>query len=939
ATDGDTIRVHAGTHYASNDPEYNDVITVRKSLAIIGNGTDETIIVGNQTVIRLHIVKGISLQGLHIIGNGTGIMIDYASEGILDDILVTDCEVGLMIEHGDGNRISNSTFIGGSNGVLITHGANENVFLNVVCRSAVTGLSIIGVGTGCVGNEFSNCTFDGNGMGASLTGAAKDSLFLRCSFDNNSGSGILLGGSGHVLESCTAEGNGVDGMDLQRTVESGSTILNCTIRYNVDHGISVWGATRCRFENLTISHNGIGIRVFHTFFITLLGCDIVMNTHGGFFENASMTVVVDCNISYNQGDGITFWNYSYTSDVSNCSLIGNGGDGIVIRGNPSMTRPTLTIRDNLIDGSGAAGIRLEDASNVTVRGNTIQASTDHAIITLTSSDNNLIHLNYFLNNTAHIGSPQGKDRYDNGSMGNYWDDYLERYPHARIVGLVWDTPYEVVKGSGVHDHYPLVFMREANPPMAKAGPDRTVLHGTTFNLDGSGSTDESPIIQYRWTVECPDGEVIVQTSTGPLSNLTFLQLGEHIVTLTVTDVWGNQASDNATITVVDVTPPLVDAGEDMTVGIHEGFTLEPETAWDLDGIVGYEWTIDPSGLNATIAGRVVEHTFGSLGTFMMVLRAWDGSGNLGEDMVFVHVVDRDPPVCDAGPDLVVDQGESVLLDGTRSTDNVGITTWNWSFDNDGELVTLSGAESRFVFHVPGPYTVTLMVWDKARNWAIDTMVVEVIDKEMPLAEAGPDQYVPQGQQVVLDGSASTDNVGIDGYRWTFQYMGNDHLLKGQIVKFVFAEPGVCDVTVMVWDKAGNQVMDSLVVTVLDTLPPKAVADGPDTIEIGRRVVLNGNRSEDNVGIVDHLWTFQYQGRDVVLSGANVEPIFQAPGNYEIILTVNDAAGNSDTDTIFLNVTPGEHSSAGSNLWMILGIIAAFVMATILVFKRRMERGT
>ena len=140
ATDGDTIRVHAGTYRTSNDPDHFGVINVQKSLAIIGNGTDETIIVGNRTVFNLKIVKGISLQGLHIIGNGTGIMIDYASEGFLDEILVTDCVVGLKIEHGDGNRVSNSTFIGGSIGVDISHGANDNLFFNVVCTSATTGL-------------------------------------------------------------------------------------------------------------------------------------------------------------------------------------------------------------------------------------------------------------------------------------------------------------------------------------------------------------------------------------------------------------------------------------------------------------------------------------------------------------------------------------------------------------------------------------------------------------------------------------------------------------------------------------------------------------------------------------------------------------------------------------------------------------------------------
>jgi hypothetical protein len=46
--------------------------------------------------------------------------------------------------------------------------------------------------------------------------------------------------------------------------------------------------------------------------------------------------------------------------------------------------------------------------------------------------------------------------WDDGSRGNYWSDYLTKYPNATGVDSsgVWNTPYVI--GTNNADHYPLM---------------------------------------------------------------------------------------------------------------------------------------------------------------------------------------------------------------------------------------------------------------------------------------------------------------------------------------------------------------------------------------------------------------------------------------------------------------------------------------------------
>jgi len=72
---------------------------------------------------------------------------------------------------------------------------------------------------------------------------------------------------------------------------------------------------------------------------------------------------------------------------------------------------------------------------------------------------NLFFHNTFMNNSRNFGTNwgiNGVNSFDNGTEGNYWDDYLTKYPNATEVGHsgIGDTPYWVYR-DGI-DNYPLL---------------------------------------------------------------------------------------------------------------------------------------------------------------------------------------------------------------------------------------------------------------------------------------------------------------------------------------------------------------------------------------------------------------------------------------------------------------------------------------------------
>jgi len=180
---------------------------------------------------------------------------------------------------------------------------------------------------------------------------------------------------------------------------------------------------------------------------------------------------------------------------------------------------------------------------------------------------------------------------------------------------------------------------ENEPPVADAGPDQVVEAtspaGAEVILNGSGSSDpnDDPLT-YDWTWTGGSATGVNATAIFPL--------GTTNVTLTVNDGQYND-TDTVSVTILDTTPPTVDAGEDLIVE-QESYNGTEVTlsgnATDLaDMELDYVWTE-----NGVVLGNEANLTYTfNLGAHELVLNATDDSGNTGNDTVVVTVVDTTPP--------------------------------------------------------------------------------------------------------------------------------------------------------------------------------------------------------------------------------------------------------------------------------------------------------
>lgn len=359
---------------------------------------------------------------------------------------------------------------------------------------------------------------------------------------------------------------------------------------------------------------------------------------------------------------------------------------------------------------------------------------------------------------------------------------------------------------------------------------------------------------------------------------------------------------------VDNDPPVADAGGDRSSPVNTTVELNGTGSDDNVGIVSYVWDFVYNGTPVQYTTEVAEHEFTELGVYVLTLTVTDGAGHVSTDTVNLTIAPDAPPVADPGPDMIVDEDTVVVFNGTASSDDVDIVNYTWTIV---ELsVEMYGAFPEFTFDTPDVYTVELVVNDTIGQLSSPgSMTVTVEDVTAPTAIAGLDMTVPSDSTVILNGSLSSDNVGVVVYTWTFTDDG-PQVLSGESVDYVFSNVGDIVVTLTVEDAAGNNDTDELTVTVLDATDPVADAGPDQAVEAGEEVTFDGTGSSDNVDIVSWTWTFEDDGDDVTRTGETATYTFDNSGEFVVTLTVEDAAGNSDTDELTVRVNSPPVADAG-----------------------------
>jgi PGF-pre-PGF domain-containing protein len=481
------------------------------------------------------------------------------------------------------------------------------------------------------------------------------------------------------------------------------------------------------------------------------------------------------------------------------------------------------------------------------------------------------------------------------------------------------------------------------PPSADAGSNQTVDEGSSVTLDGTGSSDpDADSLSYSWSqTGGPSVTLSDSGTTTPSFRAPEVQTPEIITfELSVSDPDGESDTDTVSITVEPVNdPPTADAGSDQTVDEQDSVTLDGTISSDPDDdSLSYSWS-QIGGMSVTLSDsdtatpsfRAPEVQTSEVLTFELSVNDPDGASNTDTVSITIEPV-NDPPTADAGSNQTVDEGSSVTLDGTTSSDpDNDSLSYSWS-QIGGQSVSLSGSDTGTAsFTAPEIDTTTTLIFELSvtdGNGGADTATISVTiepTNDLPTADAGSNQTIAEDSLITLDGTGSSDPDGDSlSYLWTQTGGFGVSLSDSETPTPDFTAPEInttetLTFEITVSDGNGGSDTDTVSITVEPTndsitnQPPAAdFTIAPTEPTVGENVVLLGAASFDPDGsVTSYEWDLDGDGQYDDDTAIEQFTTFDSPGQKTVGLRVTD--NDSAIDTVRKTLTvlaPANFSVSG-----------------------------
>lgn len=370
--------------------------------------------------------------------------------------------------------------------------------------------------------------------------------------------------------------------------------------------------------------------------------------------------------------------------------------------------------------------------------------------------------------------------------------------------------------------------------------------------------------------------------------------GTYVLTVTVTDVAGNTASDTTNL-LWDATAPVITMPADVVTNTPKNLDV---TTSDMTPMT-YSWSKVSGPGTATFNTENAEDSIASVsgeGTYVLRLTATDQLGNSASGTV-QFIWDTTPPTVNAGIDAIKKAGYT--QDATASDDR-GTITYLWSKVSGPGTLTFSSATTQdptITASTSGDYIVKLEVTDDAGNSNSDTFNLQW-DTVLPTVNAGIDRKT----NALITQDATVTETNLQSVLWT-QQAG-----PGTVT---FGSPSAVDTTMTAnvqgsytlrltaTDTAGNTANDSMTL-VWDTTAPSTNA-GADQIK-NALFTQDATITDALSGMGTYLWSkVSGPGTITFTNSAVQDPQLSAntDGTYVLQVTATDQAGNSSTDTFQL----------------------------------------
>jgi parallel beta-helix repeat protein len=271
----------------------------------------------------------------------------------------------------------------------------------------------------CFNNTYTNitCAFNHNGL---CFEDSHNNIISGNYLTDNGGNGIILSGSnnntisGNIISNCLQSGLGIYSSENKII---GNSISNCQYR-----GLHIVGEYNNITENNIFNNkDGIG---FGESYNTISRNNITRNSNFGIYLRQHQTITEN-NISNNENHGLYMENT----------------DGNVISG-------------NMINNNKGSGMFMEDWNdNNVIINNELKFNEEFGIFLHDNTNWNSIYNNNFTGNLVNAGDNGTINMWDNGTVGNYWDDYSGADDNDDGIG---DTPYADIGGKvGAQDNFPI----------------------------------------------------------------------------------------------------------------------------------------------------------------------------------------------------------------------------------------------------------------------------------------------------------------------------------------------------------------------------------------------------------------------------------------------------------------------------------------------------
>jgi parallel beta-helix repeat protein len=296
------------------------------------------------------------------------------------------------------------------------------------------------------------------------------------------------------------------------------TLSHLQITNTSDSAISIQpGCNGCNISSCEIKNlsKGNGIDILSSY-NTLSHCSIhgVTQTGQALKIQGTYNTINDCTLQH-FSNGILVINRATNNNIVNC---------------------------NIFDNENAIDIRMNSHNNVVTNCN-IYSNLQGIKIWQNSNDNTVYHNNVFKNDQPAID--EVKNKWDNGSKGNYWDVYRGVDVNQDGIG---DTPFTISEQSA--DRFP--YMTMLLPDIVIAPTDITQ---TTSTADPTPTFTWNPAIYSGgiagYAVKIDTGqEIVIETSnwTSP-SNLTN---GVHTFVIRAIGADGKSSAPNALKFTIDI---------------------------------------------------------------------------------------------------------------------------------------------------------------------------------------------------------------------------------------------------------------------------------------------------------------------------------------------------------------------------------------------------